>query len=65
MCSKCWVDLLKNIFPIDIYKLLLSSQILVTNPHSLMFVGTGHSRKRKLEEMDDFAIEPPAKMNHP
>jgi len=30
-----------------------------------MFVGTGHSCKRKMEEMDDFAIEPPAKIHHP
>jgi len=30
-----------------------------------MFVGTGHSCKRKMEEMDDFAIEPPPKIHHP
>jgi len=31
----------------------------------LMFVGAGHIRKRKLEEMDDGSTEPLAKIHHP
>jgi len=34
--------------------------------HSLFDVlGAGNRQKRKLEEMDDCAIEPPAKIHHP
>ena len=65
VCVQNWVVYWKEYFSCTLYIYIYIIMNYYTQ-HSLFDVlGAGNRQKRKLEEMDDCAIEPPAKIHHP